>query len=81
MVGNDFLYEKNHASIKTIANNGHEIANHSMTHPQGFRWLSIKEKEFELVSMSDICHDVLGKRPIGFRAPGWNIDDIQIPGT
>ena len=79
MVGNDFLYEKNHASIKTIANHGHEIANHSMTHPQGFRWLSIKEKEFELVSMSDICHDVLGQRPIGFRAPGWNIDDTTLP--
>jgi len=79
MVGNDFLYEKNHAVIKEIANNGHEIANHSMTHPQGFRWLLEKEKEMELNSMSDICWEVTGKRPVGFRSPGWNIDDATLP--
>jgi hypothetical protein len=79
MVGNDFLYKKNHASIKEIANNGHEIANHSMTHPQGFRWLLEKEKEMELDSMSDICWEVTGKRPVGFRSPGWNIDDATLP--
>ncbi|MDO9546741.1 MAG: polysaccharide deacetylase family protein [Pelolinea sp.] len=79
MVGNDFLYKENHSSIRDIANNGHEIANHSMTHPQGFRWLSQNEKEKELSSMSDICHEVTGKRPIGFRSPGWNIDDSTLP--
>lgn len=79
MVGNDFLYNENHSSIRDIANEGHEIANHSMTHPQGFRWLSQSEKEEELSSMSDICFEVTGKRPIGFRSPGWNIDDSALP--
>ncbi len=79
MVGDDFLYEKNQTAIKEISNNGHEIANHSMTHPQGFRWLSKQEKEMELAAMSDICHEVTGKRPIGFRSPGWNIDDATLP--
>jgi hypothetical protein len=79
MVGNDFLNNKNHAAIKEISNNGHEIANHSMTHPQSFRWLSEKEKEIELVAMSDICQEVTGKRPVGFRSPGWNIDDATLP--
>lgn len=79
MVGNVFLHKKNHAFIKNISDDGHEIANHSMTHPQGFRWLSPKEKESELLSMSNICHEVLGKRPVGFRAPGWNIDDATLP--
>jgi hypothetical protein len=79
MVGNDFLYKENHSSVRDIANDGHEIANHSMTHPQGFRWLSQNEKEKELSSMSDICYKVTGKRPIGFRSPGWNIDDSTLP--
>ena len=79
MVGNDFLYKENHSCIKNIVNDGHEIANHSMTHPQGFRWLSQKEKEKELTLMSDISYEVAGKRPIGFRSPGWNIDDSALP--
>ena len=78
MVGSDFLYKDNHSSIKDIASIGHEIANHSMTHPQGFRWLPLDEKEKELTRMSDTCQEVTGTRPIGFRSPGWNIDDSTI---
>lgn len=79
MVGNDFLYEKNHDAIKAIADSGHEIANHSMSHPQGFRWLSPAEKERELADMNAICKQVTGRIPVGFRSPGWNVDDATIP--
>lgn len=79
MVGDDFLFEKNHSAIKEIARQNHEIANHSMHHPQGFRWLSNIEKERELDDMNTICKDITGTTPIGFRAPGWNVDDETIP--
>ncbi len=79
MVGNDFLYEKNHDAIKAIARSGHEIANHSMRHPQGFRWLPDAEKERELAEMNAVCKEVTGLTPIGFRSPGWNVDDATIP--
>jgi len=79
MVGNDFNYAKNHAAIYGIYNAGHEIANHSMTHPQGFRWLSAEEKEKEISDMETVCIQVTGYKPIGFRSPGWNIDDTAIP--
>lgn len=79
MVGNDFLYEKNHAAIREIDRSGHEIANHSMRHPQGFRWLSAAEKEREIVEMNTACKSVIGKTPVGFRSPGWNVDDRTIP--
>ena len=75
MVGNDFHLQSNHAAIQSIIQDGHEPANHSMTHPQGFRWLSPEQKNEELRSMGDICESVTGIRPIGFRSPGWNIDD------
>ncbi|MCD6356701.1 MAG: polysaccharide deacetylase family protein [Anaerolineaceae bacterium] len=79
MVGNDFLHKENHPAILAISKAGHEIANHSMTHPQGFRWLPVEEKEKEISGMAKICQTVTGKSPIGFRSPGWNIDDSTLP--
>ena len=79
MVGNDLLDQTNHAAICSIIQNGHEPANHSMTHPQGFRWLSPEEKGKEIAAMGKICEEVTGIQPIGFRSPGWNIDDNTLP--
>ena len=79
MVGNDFKYEGNLGHIRDIHKDGHEIGNHSMTHPQGFRWLPAQEKEQELRSMGEICNQVTGRSPVGFRSPGWNVDDATIP--
>ena len=79
MVGGDFKYQANIPTIKAIHKAGHEIANHSMSHPQGFRYLSAEEKETELRAMGDICREAIGETPIGFRSPGWNIDDETIP--
>lgn len=78
MVGTDFLPPQNHAVIKEMEKKGHEIANHSMTHPQGFRWLDEIDKEREISSMANVCEEVVGTRPIGFRSPGWNIDDDSL---
>jgi hypothetical protein len=75
MVGNDFKYPANHDAIREVAARGHEIANHTMTHFQGFRFLSPTEKESEIAGMEEICAHVIGQRPCGFRAPGWNIGD------
>jgi len=79
MVGNDFLHKANLGHIQAVHQAGHEIANHSMTHPQGFRWLSNAEKEYEIRSMGQVCQDCIGEQPIGFRSPGWNNDDSAIP--
>ncbi len=79
MVGNDFQLPANQTAIKSIIKDGHEPANHSMTHPQGFRWLDRDQKQEEISSMGDICESVTGIRPVGFRSPGWNIDDSTLP--
>ena len=79
MVGNDFLHQPNHSAIRSIILDEHEPANHSMTHPQGFRWLNPEEKGKEIAAMGDICEKVTGVRPVGFRSPGWNIDDNTLP--
>ncbi len=79
MVGNDFKQPSNHAAIRAMAARGHEIANHTMTHPQGFRQLTPEEKEAEIAGMEEICEQVTGSRPKGFRSPGWNINDEALP--
>jgi peptidoglycan-N-acetylglucosamine deacetylase len=79
MVGNDFLPEKNRPAIRQMSREGHEIANHSLSHIQGFRFLSPAEKETEIAGMENICREVTGERPVGFRCPGWNISDDTLP--
>jgi peptidoglycan-N-acetylglucosamine deacetylase len=79
MVGHDFLDPRNHGVIRAAVQAGHEVANHTMTHAQGFRWLSLAEKEAELAGMEEACHAVTGTRPVGFRSPGWNVGDDALP--
>jgi len=79
MVGNDMKYAENQPAIRAMADAGHEIANHTMTHAQGFRLLSAEQKESELAGMEELCVQVTGKRPIGFRSPGWNVGDDALP--
>jgi hypothetical protein len=79
MVGNDFRYPENQGAIRAMAAAGHEIANHTMSHAQGFRLLSPEEKEAELAEMEEWCEKVTGRKPVGFRSPGWNISDDALP--
>jgi len=79
MVGHDFLQPANVDPIRAVAAQGHEIANHSMHHPQGFRFLSDSEMDAEIGGMEQACQSVTGKTPVGFRSPGWNIGDRALP--
>lgn len=79
MVGHDFRHEPSHDAVRAVALAGHEIANHTMTHAQGFRLLAPAEQEQELVGMEELCEGVVGYRPVGFRSPGWNIGDNALP--
>jgi len=75
MVGEDVKRPQSISCLRDVATQGHEIANHTLTHAQGFRFLSPEEKEAEIAGMEEVCEEVTGKRPVGFRSPGWNISD------
>jgi len=79
MVGTDFQQPQNVPYIKAVVAEGHEIANHTLTHAQGFGLLSVEEKETEIAGMEEMCQQVTGRRPVGFRAPGWNVSDDVLP--
>lgn len=79
MVGNDFRIPANHSAIRAMAEAGHEVANHTQTHAQPFRLLSVEAKESELAGMEEWCLKITGRRPVGFRSPGWNIGEDALP--
>jgi hypothetical protein len=79
MVGRDFTRPQHHSVIRELTSAGHEIANHTFSHAQGFRLLDAEGKERELARMEEACEAVTGRRPVGFRSPGWNVGDDALP--
>ena len=53
---------------------GHEIANHSYSHPYGMTGLEPRGAEDEIKRCSDVIERITGKRPVGFRAPSFDVN-------
>ena len=75
VVAKDLDNEANVDAIRQAVLMGHEIANHTMSHPFGMTALSKVEKEKEIVKAHNIIQNKLGFEPVGFRAPGYDIDE------
>ena len=62
------------AMLKEIHEMGFAIGNHTKTHPN-LQQISEAEQEDEIISVSNTVEEVIGERPIFFRAPfGLNTD-------
>jgi hypothetical protein len=57
---------------------GHEIANHTFSHSLVFDKLSFKKKEDEIVRTGSAIKKACGKYPVGFRSPGYYLDEELI---
>jgi peptidoglycan/xylan/chitin deacetylase (PgdA/CDA1 family) len=83
IVGQDAALEKNAEAIGQISAAGHEIGNHSFNHEP---WLHLYSKA-ELIEEFDKTETALekatGKRPIGFRGPGYSLSPtvLEVLGT
>lgn len=73
VVGQDAALEKNHAALRSIADAGHEIANHSFHHEPWLNRQSDKAIADELAQAHAAIHAATGKAPIGFRGPGFSL--------
>lgn len=80
IVGKDTHSQENIEILKKINDAGHEIANHTMNHEQGFYLLSKEHKLHEIEENEKAIKNNIDVNVSGFRAPGWNIDreTIQI---
>ena len=72
IVGQDAAFEKNHGMLKSLADAGHEIANHSFKHETWLHLYTKEEMQQEIDSAHAIITQVTGKAPIGFRGPGFS---------
>jgi len=53
---------------------GHEVASHSLTHPQPFRTLDDATLRHELAASRARLAEATGAEVLGFRAPAWDVD-------
>ena len=74
VVGRDMEVEAHRRAIREVAERGHEVGNHSWSHPYNLRALSRREKEQEVARGEQAIADALGERPIGFRCPSGELD-------
>lgn len=75
IIGKHALSKRNREIIKKIADNGHEIANHTMNHFKHFSHLSQKEIKYEIIAADNILTDITGKPILGFRSPGYVVNE------
>ena len=73
IVGQDAALEKNREAIASIAAAGHEIGNHSFNHEPWLHLYSKDELVAEFEKTESALMDVTGKRPLGFRGPGYSL--------
>lgn len=74
VIGRDARRGDHHGPIREIAARGHEVGNHSYTHPHNFRALGRAQKIREIEQGEAALADVLGQRPVGFRTPSCDVD-------
>jgi len=59
--------------LRALAQSGHEIGNHTLSHPYGVTRLTPAELRGEVEGGAEAIHQAVGTRPVGFRAPGYTL--------
>jgi peptidoglycan/xylan/chitin deacetylase (PgdA/CDA1 family) len=74
IIGSHIKTSYHKSMLRKIVDEGHELANHTFNHYLNFSKLSKDEKEEEILKCENIIEETVGIKPVGFRAPGWDID-------
>ena len=72
IVGLDAAQERNRTALKSIADAGHEIGNHSYKHEPWLHLYTAQELEDEMRNAEESIARATGKKTIGFRGPGFS---------
>jgi hypothetical protein len=73
LVGSDLESPSARALAREIAQAGHELANHSYTHPYELARLPRARVSEEIGRAHGAIGDAAGRAPLGFRAPGYDL--------
>jgi hypothetical protein len=74
IIGKDLTIKACQTFCKKAIKAGHEIGNHTWTHPISFSKLSREQKKQEITKTHLQIKNVCGKAPLGFRGPGYYVD-------
>jgi peptidoglycan/xylan/chitin deacetylase (PgdA/CDA1 family) len=75
VVGSDLGRAENAETLRTVAGSGHELANHTLSHHYDLTRRDPREMEREVAGGIDALVRATGQRPLGFRAPGYLVND------
>jgi len=75
VVGQDAVLERNHESLASIAESGHEIANHSFNHEPWLHLYTPEELTEEFEKSETAIRAVTGQQTVGFRGPGFSLSN------
>lgn len=73
LVGQDAAIEANRGPLAELARAGHGIGNHSFSHEPWFHEYDRERVEQEIRSAEEHIEQATGKRPRGFRGPGFSL--------
>lgn len=62
------------ALLREIVRRGHEVANHSAGHRNGYARLSSRELQSDIAEAGDRIAQAIGQPPVGFKAPGFSFN-------
>lgn len=71
VVGKDLESLENRRFINKWSQSGHNIGNHSYSHPLNLASLTREEIEIEIEKTDGFIMRVIGRKPRSFNAPGW----------
>jgi hypothetical protein len=72
IVGQDAAIESNGAVLRSIADAGHEIGNHSFHHEPWLHLYEPQQLRDELTRAEEAIYAATGQRTVGFRGPGFS---------
>ncbi len=78
-IGEEIAPAGTHA-LHQVSSAGHEIGNHTRSHPYGLTRLAANEVRAEVAGGATLIEAALGVKPVGFRAPGYSLssDLLQV---
>jgi len=76
VVGKDATIESNRAVLRSVADAGHEIANHSFMHEPWLHLYNREQLHMEIGDAENAIAAVTGKTTRGFRGPGFSTSPL-----
>lgn len=74
VIGRDTVVPAHHELLQEADDAGHELGNHTHSHHYDLPRRSRDEQQTEIARGEGAIASVTGRRPLGFRAPGYNMN-------